>query len=85
MTGPLNVEMFFYFAKPKSAPKHRLYPSVKPDATNVGKAVEDALNGVVWDDDAQIVDLQLRKRYGVPQIVVTVQSMDTEFIVNTRS
>lgn len=39
-------------------------PTKKPDADNVVKAVFDGMNGVVWRDDVQAVDLQLRKRYG---------------------
>lgn len=33
----------------------------KPDADNVGKLVMDALTGVAWDDDSQVVDLHVRK------------------------
>ena len=34
------------------------------DRTNLLKAVEDALTGIVWDDDSQVVDGPLRKSYG---------------------
>ena len=36
----------------------------KPDADNIGKLVGDALNGIVWADDAQIGDLSIVKIYG---------------------
>lgn len=39
-------------------------PTVKPDADNVEKAVKDALNGVVWHDDCQVVHCTKLKRYG---------------------
>jgi Holliday junction resolvase RusA-like endonuclease len=42
----------------------QVLPTRKPDADNVVKAVFDGMNGVVWRDDVQAVDLQLRKRYG---------------------
>ena len=32
-------------------------PTTKPDADNVAKAIADACNGVVWVDDAQVVEL----------------------------
>ena len=32
----------------------------------LARAVEDALTGIVWRDDAQIVDEQLSKVYGEP-------------------
>lgn len=36
----------------------------KPDADNLAKAILDALNGVAYPDDAQIVKLTVRKWYG---------------------
>ena len=33
------------------------------------RAVEDALTGLVWRDDAQVVDEVLSKRYGAPERV----------------
>ncbi|MBL8360708.1 MAG: RusA family crossover junction endodeoxyribonuclease [Rubrivivax sp.] len=48
-------------------------PTKKPDADNVLKAVCDGINGVVWADDTQAVDVTLRKRYGpVPGVWVFV-------------
>ena len=44
-------------------------PTTKPDADNVVKAVFDGLNGVLWRDDVQVVDLQVRKRYSATPCV----------------
>ena len=41
----------------------------KPDADNLAKAILDALNGVAYPDDAQIVKLTVRKRYGETDMV----------------
>lgn len=38
-------------------------PTKKPDADNIAKAVLDALNGIAWKDDNQVVDLQIVKKY----------------------
>jgi Holliday junction resolvase RusA-like endonuclease len=38
-------------------------PTGKPDADNLAKLVGDSLLEVVWKDDAQIVDLQVSKRF----------------------
>jgi Holliday junction resolvase RusA-like endonuclease len=43
------------------APKH---PAGKPDADKLLRAVLDALTGLVWRDDAQVVDILARKVYG---------------------
>jgi len=48
-------------------------PTKKPDTDNVVKAVFDGMNGVVWRDDVQAVDLFVRKRYGSsPGVLVRV-------------
>lgn len=50
-----------------SAPR---FPLTRPDATKLLRAAEDALTGIVWIDDAQIVDQHVFKRfapYGEPE------------------
>lgn len=53
LIGDLRVTFRFYMRCPKK--KARNYPSVKPDLSNLVKNVEDACNGVLWRDDAQII------------------------------
>lgn len=54
----------------------RLLPTGKPDATNLGKLIEDGLNGIAYRDDAQIVDLRVTKAYGdEPGTVVTIREV----------
>ena len=76
--GPLVLEVDFYLARPashfgsgrnagrvrESAPR---YPTVRPDSTKLIRALEDALTGLVWRDDAQVVTQVVRKRYGTPE------------------
>ncbi len=66
---PLNLSIVFIRSFPKSmSDKKRLSakPSSKPDSSNYLKAVEDALNGILWRDDALICDLYVKKCYGDP-------------------
>lgn len=45
-------------------PKREKIPSpnlVKPDVDNIAKAVLDALNGIAYDDDSQVVELTVKK------------------------
>ena len=49
-------------------------PGKRPDLDNIYKLCADAFNGVVYRDDALIVECWLRKVYGnQPKLVVTVQ------------
>jgi Holliday junction resolvase RusA-like endonuclease len=61
LTGPLFVLTHFVFPAPASKkPVHRkayhqMPHAQKPDADNLEKFLNDALNGIVWNDDCQIV------------------------------
>lgn len=49
-------------------------PTTKPDVDNYAKAVCDALNGVVYRDDAQITDLIVRKRFSTsPRLEIRIE------------
>lgn len=48
----------------------------RPDLDNVVKSVTDALNGVVYLDDSQIVGIAATKSYGTPEgVAVTVREV----------
>lgn len=54
-----------------------LYPLTRPDLDNYEKSVTDALNGVVYVDDAQICDVVKSKRYSdEPRVTVTFNSIN---------
>ena len=73
--GPLRVRFEFVFLRPKShygsgakagvvkasAPP---FPAGRPDTTKLIRSTEDALTGILWRDDAQIVTQYATKRYG---------------------
>lgn len=78
---PITMMIQAYFAIPKSmkkslldlANKEKLQVTKKPDADNIGKIVCDALNGIIYHDDAQVADLRTIKRYSpIPRVVVTI-------------
>jgi len=82
LQGPLSVDLVAVVAVPQSWSKKRRagaldgseLPAKKPDADNVAKAVADGLNGIAYRDDAQVVDLRVRKRYGeVPGVRVEIR------------
>lgn len=51
--------------KTKDAIGGMIRPSTKPDCSNYLKGIEDALNGLIWRDDSQLVSVIVRKWYGV--------------------
>lgn len=72
--GPVEVDLLFLFAKPKS--NKSAYHTQRPDADNLAKTVTDAMNGIVYKDDSQIVSIRARKEWAVDgesRIVVKVR------------
>ena len=60
---PLEVTVTAYFARPKSAPRKRVRPTVRPDYDNIAKLVTDALQGLAFHDDCEVVDAHIHKLY----------------------
>ena len=63
LEGPLAVTLHFIRPRPKSAPKREWF-TVKPDLDNLEKPTLDCMSGVLFGDDAQIVEKHSYKRYG---------------------
>lgn len=67
----LIVNLVFGMPIPKSTSKAKtelmangtIRPTKKPDVDNLAKAVMDALNGVAWVDDSQVVRVSIFKEY----------------------
>lgn len=81
---PLMLDVTFYRPIQQSISKaehdrrarHEVLPIVKPDNSNYLKSLEDALNGIVWRDDALITDIRARKRYAEqPRIEIEVEEI----------
>jgi Holliday junction resolvase RusA-like endonuclease len=72
--GPLAMELVFYFPRPKSLPKRIRHHTTRPDADNCAKAIKDALRGVIYRDDAQVVRLTISKAYDPsPGVAIRVE------------
>jgi Holliday junction resolvase RusA-like endonuclease len=93
LIGPLAVICNIYIKRPKNhfgtgknaktlkltAP---LFPIVKPDATKLWRSTEDALTGIIWGDDAQVVHQFITKRYcdddfSIPGAHLTIKEVTT--------
>lgn len=80
---PLRMRVVAIFGIPKSKPKktqtamklNMIRPTKKPDFDNIFKIICDALNGIAYADDAQIVEAQISKIFtasNVPRIEVEI-------------
>lgn len=65
ITAFYPVPKSFSKSKREAALSGKLRPTTKPDVDNCAKAVLDALNGVCYADDRQVVGLKIDKYYGV--------------------
>ena len=71
LKGDLRAVIIANYKIPKSYTKKRIqriregveYPCKKPDVDNIAKIILDALNKVAYDDDKQVIELTVLKRY----------------------
>jgi Holliday junction resolvase RusA-like endonuclease len=61
LTGPLRLSCGFVFRRQR---KRDVWHAKRPDLDNCAKSIGDALNGLLWSDDALIVEMVLTKRAG---------------------
>lgn len=72
LLGATRVRIRAFMQTPQAIARHKtkgplaeagqLRPVTKPDADNFAKVI-DALNGIVWPDDNQVVELTVEKFY----------------------
>lgn len=84
LSGSLRVRVEIYRGmlksfsrqKKKLAEARLLRPTTKPDLDNSAKSVLDACNGIIYKDDAQIVDLSVSKFYSEnPRVEIRVEEI----------
>lgn len=71
LRGPISLHITFIFQRPKNhfrkngtlAATAPTLKTTKPDLTKLVRAAEDALTGVVWYDDSQVVEIAARKTF----------------------
>lgn len=81
---PLQAIISVYMPIPKGFSKVKrnsslsgdLRPIVKPDCDNIAKNINDALNGIAYPDDKQIVSLIVNKFYSDDErVTVAIQDI----------
>lgn len=87
LSGQLTVNLKFYRHVQSSVSKkerklrligaHR--PTVKPDVDNYIKSTLDGLNGLLWEDDNQIVKIVAEKYYSDhPRVEIEVEEVNED-------
>ena len=81
--GQLRAEIEVFIQVPKSDSKlnkqakiiGEIRPTIKPDCDNLAKSILDSLNGWAYQDDKQIIELEVKKFYA-EQSEVRVKLME---------
>lgn len=72
LEGPVKVTITAYFSRKTKTGWH----TSRPDLDNIVKAVLDALNGIVFDDDSAVCELVASKKYdGEERVEVQVNNV----------
>jgi crossover junction endodeoxyribonuclease RusA len=66
LSGGVRVMLDFALQRPKSLPKRTSQHLKKPDIDKLARAVLDALTGILYRDDSEVVRLDVTKRYAAP-------------------
>lgn len=64
--GGVRLSLSFFLPRPKSLKARVTAHTKAPDTSKLVRATEDALTGVVFVDDAQVIELLAIKRYADP-------------------
>ena len=81
-TDPMYVHINMYIKLPKSSQtiankvkvtEGILHPVVKPDVDNLAKLILDAMNGIIYEDDKQVIELSIKKHYTLHEDEVHIE------------
>lgn len=82
---PVKIEIVALFAPTKSTKKrdkaemlmNKILPTKKPDCDNIAKIILDALNQIAYKDDAQVIELIVKKRFAAEaRVYVHIEEID---------
>ena len=72
--GPISISLEFNFVCPKSS--KRRSPTVRPDLDKLARNMLDALEGIFYQNDAQVTALFLSKSYAdAPGVMVSIREV----------
>lgn len=74
---PIKCNVYFMFKRKPTVKRH--HHTVRPDIDNLLKSVLDGMNGIIYEDDCQIVILNSTKKYideGESRIYIEIQDLE---------
>lgn len=89
LEGPIRIDINLFMLIPKRTSKVRIrrkiskeiLPTKQPDWDNMAKSITDALNGLAYKDDKQIVEAHIYKYFSDdPRAEVEISQIDKEGI-----
>jgi crossover junction endodeoxyribonuclease RusA len=78
----IKLDMIFYIQRPKSVSLEKFpYPTKKPDKDKLERCVCDALTGVIYVDDSQVVAGEIKKEWcdetcNTPGVFIMYQALN---------
>lgn len=84
LRSPVEANIIAYYKIPSGISKVKrkkmlekeILPQIKPDTDNIAKAILDPLNKIVYEDDAQVVKLNIEKYYSdEPKVVIEIKEV----------
>lgn len=87
LEGPIDLTMYFFLTIPKSTSgvqkrqmiNGKIMHMKKPDLDNLAYAITNAMKGIIYGDDSQVVKMCMQKMYAEnPRIVVKVRNLNDE-------
>ena len=77
LDGPVRVTVDFIMPRPKSLPKRVKQHVKRPDLDKLLRSTNDALTGIAYQDDSQIVSIHGTKHYchpdSDPGAIITIE------------
>lgn len=83
--GAVRLAVVFFLPRPQSLPRKVKHHTKKPDCSKLLRAVEDALTGVLWKDDSQVVQLIVQKAYATSQPHAVIRVEPAEVVEEAAS
>jgi crossover junction endodeoxyribonuclease RusA len=80
------IKLTLLFCMPAPKKMVRYAPTTKPDLDKLARAVLDALTGVWYADDSQVVSLDLQKVYtfGEPGVYLSIEAISNSLITTRK-